>query len=291
MIWDIYDVILNPEVMQHYQLIKGGDFRLALAEYHGIHPTYRSLQIVGGMAFTISLWRSISSKITKIWLVLSFAIFLIFLLLMASRIVLGSILISCLLYVLILSPKKIRLRLGMILLAGLILLGTLVWLLPSSKVRFDELVNTSFTPPTGGVHNSISLRAAHLHCDIELAKQNYWIGVGIGDVQNMMNNCYRSNHFSDFLYSANEHNCHNQYFQSLIGMGLLGLLSLLLMYILPVVILKHKIHFAYYFVLFSFAMAGLTETVFGIQKGIVFFTFFYCLLAQNNISNSHSENQ
>jgi O-antigen ligase len=179
------------------------------------------------------------------------------------------------------SNKKDKKIYTLLLFSSILVVGIVLWNIPSSKARFTELLSTPFIPATGNVHNSVTLRAAHLHCNIELAKNNYLFGVGAGDVQDLLDNCYKSNQFSDFLYLDNMHNCHNQYFQSLLGLGILGLMALLLIYLLPFVLLKNNLNFVTLFMLGSFVVASLTESVFEVQKGIVLFAFFYCILIIN----------
>lgn len=286
MAWDIYDVILNESVMSRFHLDDGSaNFRLALVEHHPIHATYRSIHTLFAVLCIVFIWPSFKSIMVRIGLGLAFALSILFLLLLASRIVMVSVLLGSVLYILfyLKAAKKIW---GTALLGiSTLLIVAFILLVPSSRARFTEIFAMPFTPPTGGIHNSTSLRAAHLFCDKELASRYFWAGVGPGDVQNHMDECYKSNHFTDFLYKGNRHNCHNQYFQSLISLGILGLLSLLTIYIVPIAMFRNKLNFVALYFMVTYICSSFTESVFGMQKGIVLFTLFYSLLMKSHILN------
>jgi O-antigen ligase len=278
---DFFNVVLNSQIMSEYQLKNGYDYRLAIVEKANVSATYRSLHCVLAIVFGLYSWNQFTVKFAKPWVVACVLINTICILILASKITFISIVICSLFFILFYTNyynNKIYL---LILFSSIILASIVIWSIPSSKARFTELLSTPFVPATGNVHNSITLRAAHLHCNIELAKNHYLLGVGAGDVQDLMDNCYKSNHFSDFLYLDNKHNCHNQYFQTLLGLGIVGLAILLLIYLLPFVLLKNNLNFVILFVIGTFVFTSLTESVFEVQKGIVLFTFFYCLLIIN----------
>ncbi len=62
-------------------------------------------------------------------------------------------------------------------------------------------------------------------CAIFLAKQNYFLGYGAGDVQSELNNCYDENNYvvSEYRSIGSEINTHNYYLYMLLSSGFLGL--------------------------------------------------------------------
>ncbi len=102
-----------------------------------------------------------------------------------------------------------------------------------------------------------------------------WYGVGSGEVQTLLNERHLANGFT--LGAEEQHNAHNQYFQTLLESGWPGLLLLLF-------VLGYGLYFAYrmqqplyaaFIILFSFSI--LTESMLETQNGILFFSVFNAL--------------
>src|SRR5690606_5932764 len=102
---------------------------------------------------------------------------------------------------------------------------------PSIRYRFQELKNTKYEPPVGLHHTSTNIRVGLFICSMEVLKANWVFGTGIGDMHAELNQCYKTNGYSDVLY-LQEYNPHNQYLQTLIAMGILGLFSFLALQVL-----------------------------------------------------------
>lgn len=144
---------------------------------------------------------------------------------------------------------------------------------PILKSRFTEITETALKPPVGIHHNSTNLRVAHWMCAVELVKVNYILGVGLGDTQDKMNDCYKSKNWSAVLYEFG-YNCHSQYLQTYLGTGIIGFIALLTILIYPIILAyKIKDYVAISFFVLIFINA-ITESLFQRQKGILLFTFF-----------------
>lgn len=128
------------------------------------------------------------------------------------------------------------------------------------------------------------------NCSLEpISGYIQWIfGVGPGDAQHEIQECYfrYQSWFYDYRY-----NSHNQYLTYLISSGLLGFM--LFGAILSIGLVK-AFRSQYQFLLFLFGsclVASLSESVFLVNKGIVFFAF-WLVLADKAISfRSQSKNQ
>jgi O-antigen ligase len=207
---------------------------------------------------------------------------LIFNILLASRMTIIALILTIVIMIL-LKTKKILLGLCALLVFLAISLIAIKYS-PILNKRYQEISETAFQPPVGIYHNSVNLRIAHWQCAINLIKENYLIGVGIGDTQDKMNECYKSNNWSAVLYELN-YNCHSQFLQSMVGMGIFGLISLLLIFCYPLYqSLQSKNYLALGFIVL-FSISALTESIFLSQKAIVFFAFFMSIFEayyQNN---------
>jgi O-antigen ligase len=143
---------------------------------------------------------------------------------------------------------------------------------PSLKIRMNEIIDSSFKPPKGYGFNSINVRAGVWQCSFSLIKDNWAKGIGAGRVQDELNNCYKN--YDTNAFSSVDYNTHNEYFNILLGTGIIGLLAFLYMIII-VLYHAYKIRnpLFFSFVLLC-ALCFLTENILDRQGGIVFFVFF-----------------
>lgn len=96
----------------------------------------------------------------------------------------------------------------------------------------------------------------------------------------------------------NEINAHNMFFETIISVGVIGLLLLLAYFVIPLILwIKTKhVDLLYFSFLFMMGFNMIFESVFEVQKGIIFFCFFNALLftlsfrvKRSEIEESHSE--
>ena len=86
-------------------------------------------------------------------------------------------------------------------------------------------------------------------------------------------------------------NAHNQYFDTIITVGIIGLILYLAMLFMPIYLwIKNKnFNIVFFTLLFIFAFNSLFESVFERQMGIMFFVFFYFLLFHGCFCQDNSE--
>ena len=229
----------------------------------GIYAWYSVIEYLGNKKWLLSI---------AMFVVVGFALMVNILL--ATRMTIIALIIA-LFIITIFKTKKIMLGVAFIIICGL----CAFIVIKNSPILYDryyEISATKFSPPLGIYYNSVNLRVAHWKCSLELSKENFWFGVGIGDVQDQLNVCYRSKNWSPILYE-NNYNCHCQYFQTLLGMGILGLISLITLLLYPIVIsykIKDFISIGFFVLII---ISAFTESLFSSQKAIVFFSFFAAL--------------
>ena len=166
-------------------------------------------------------------------------------------------------------------RIGM-LAAGIILLGFLSFkLFPGAFQRLGSLTTVSSSTLDKTSSESTTVRILIWEQSLEIIKNNFWFGTGIGDANDALYTSYKENG----LTGAFEHkfNAHNQYFQTFIGLGFFGFLILLLLtlgYLIKGIVKKH-------FLLFLFSLLivlnFLVESMLQTSAGVLFFVFFFCL--------------
>ena len=123
--------------------------------------------------------------------------------------------------------------------------------------------------------SSITQRFEFLKTASEIIKDNLWIGVGIGDVQDSFNKYYEKG--DSPLPIKNRLRAHNQYVTFLLTFGIIGFIIIMFSLFYPVFILnQHNKYFVIVLmaiVLLSFLNEDTLET----QIGITFFSYFYSL--------------
>ena len=172
-------------------------------------------------------------------------------------------------------------------LAGtVIVFSLLVFYIPGISKRFYEILETPWAPPVGLGHNSTNLRIAQWMCSFEVIGSNWLWGVGTGDGQDALNNCYEMSGFSDVLYKLN-FNSHNQFLQTWLDNGLLAFLCLLGLLLFSFCKgLQTNNTLLLFFTILVF-LSFLTENYLSAQKGIFFFGFFLSFLMIKDKDESH----
>ena len=114
-----------------------------------------------------------------------------------------------------------------------------------------------------------------LKSSIKVVESTWMTGVGTGDIHDALKKQFLSDHAD---YSAEQnYNPHDQYLQTLIGLGIPGLFLLLLMIYGPLVILKDKIDLFYLSFVFVFGFNLLFESMLERQAGVLFYGLFNTL--------------
>jgi len=181
-----------------------------------------------------------------------------------------------------------KLLIKILLLAFLVLLLIISGLsIPLIKKQWNELFDlsakttiildqdSSLTKSWGGK----ALRMAIWKCSADILKEHFLIGVGTGDVQGKLQQAYENRKFY-FASRYNKYNAHNEYLQITLANGLPGLLILLTCIAYPLVNYKKKFSGKTYFLfLLLFTVAGVSESILEVNKGIIWYSFFNSIFA------------
>lgn len=213
---------------------------------------------------------------------------IVIMLLLSSKLMLLLLILSPLFYV---FKQKIFLKKYMFILV----IGAtfLILLAPPIRQRFITEWESNFkvlklnkfnydTPFSG---TSLRLLFWKLSIDI-LNEENSWLcGVGTGDFQDLLNQKYKEIN----LYTGNPelgdhgyigYGPHNQFIETLLSMGILVLLFfiyLLYIFIKTAIVQPNTLALSFLIICLCFFIS---ESVFSMNKGILFFTFFSILLLQ-----------
>ena len=111
-------------------------------------------------------------------------------------------------------------------------------------------------------------------------------GYGTGDVKKIRNNYYFDNGMNDLL--KGNMNFHNQYFETILQVGIPGILILLANLFTPLYLAIKQKNFLYFSFIVLIIFGFLTESMLHTQKGVLFyaffnsFVFFYHIQRNNN---------
>jgi hypothetical protein len=106
-------------------------------------------------------------------------------------------------------------------------------------------------------------------------KNNRWLGVGIGDVNDVIIDYYEWR--NSYLEKEWRLRAHNQYLTFLLTFGIIGCLFVLFVFIFP--LLFESVRKNYFFMIFyTLALLSfLTEDTLETQAGVMFYALFYCI--------------
>ena len=158
--------------------------------------------------------------------------------------------------------------------------------------RFNQVYNAITSNPINQVqpeYNSTTGRLEIWKESMEILQDNWLIGTGTGDVKDELMKTYEKHQFHYAL--DKKLNAHNQFIQIWLTLGIVGLL--LLIWSLAIPIYRLKFDKQPLFALFAVVIIlnSMTESILEVQKGVLFFVFFYSLLAVGSEIHSTQEPQ
>lgn len=257
----------------------GFNLRRAFDMYYDIHPTYLSLYLLFS-ACVMGYYVLLTGKLWfRSFLTILALICVGFVIALASRIVIACMIMLIPFFIIYHVGWKRRRELCYAVVGLAIVFFVAYSLTPSIKDRFKEVISTESKPPLSKSEmNSTNIRIAVWGCTKHLLSENNLIlGLGIGDVQNAMDDCFKQQNWAKELYES-KYNLHNQYLQTLAGVGIFGMMLLIIIFLYCgylAITARNQLLLALMLII---CICCLTETVLGTQKGTVFYFFFSNLL-------------
>jgi O-antigen ligase len=252
---------------------------IELASGIGIHPAYFSLYLTFCILILIHFYAASFFSYGKLKQAI---IFLTVIYLSVFIICLSTRIITIALFLILiygtfrfLNGISVVTKGATIILFSSLFVGVL-YLNPVSRFRnYQEVVSTWPFLQRGLQTQSTTIRASLWSLSIKsLPHINYFLGVGPGDVEHLMQRTGKEYGITNIL---NTHDPHSQYFYTLLGLGGIGLLTLLCCFILPAIFAFQHQNYFYVMFIVLFALLCLTESALELQKGIAFFCLFNSL--------------
>ncbi len=143
-----------------------------------------------------------------------------------------------------------------------------IFALYGTNNRFKELFNENGILQEDRVQ---TWRSAY-----EVATTHFWIGVPKGDLDTVLEKSYRK--FNHLKGIDRSYNCHNQYLQQWCYFGIFGLLFFI-SWLYHVFKASIKTNLILQLLLFSILIYFCTESILSVNKGIIFVSYFFTLIA------------
>ncbi|MCL7752803.1 O-antigen ligase family protein [Polaribacter sp. Z022] len=272
---------ISEEVISKIKLRR---FRNYVITISNTHTTYQGLWISFAVLFFCIEFYKKKKKPIRIILFFLILVLIGWLLLISTRMPLFSLLISSIITIVIFGkiPKKKLIYIGLL---GLIICSVIFSFKNPVSIRVKEYYKTGLNVLNVNSkkyeYNSSNVRNGIYYCSLKLVKNNFIFGVGIGDVQDELNNCYSDN-ISSNIYTWRDYNTHNQYLFFFVTSGVFGFLFFLLfLYYLINKSYKQK-NFIYFYFIISVSLMFLTENILERSDGVIFFSFFNSIFLFNN---------
>ena len=265
--------------------IKLRRFRNFIIKISNTHTTYQGLWISLSI-FYLGLKSFASEKtIVKIINIVVISIFILWFYLISARMPIVALVFSLVLIILFFYKSSLKKKVSLLLITLFILIALLSFKNPFS-IRVKEYYNTGFSllgeNSRVNKFNSSNVRNGVYYCDLKLIKEAPFFGVGLGDVQDRLDDCYQD-YINSKVYKWHIYNTHNQYAFFWIASGVLGFISFLsLIFINFFNSVKKKNILLFYLTSISM-IVFFSENLLQRSDGVFFYCFFISLLFFNNL--------
>lgn len=277
-----------------YNFLDTGDYNSIinhnLSNNIGLHSTYLSMYLLFSLSYPLLYIKRLKGSTNRFFVVLISACLLIYILLLSVRI------IWLLLFVLLIFEgvklfKKNKRHLSFSIVGVLLFSAVIIYNVNPLKERFNELVNYNseyntsavWKPNTKEVWGGRGIRLLIWQSCVDLIKQAPFKGYGSSiEVQKQLDKIYIKNKIGPLLFLINNRgkvfNPHNQYLEEVLKFGtIVGLSFIVFLWVFIHRFYKTKNKVGMLFLIIITGVS-LTETILELNKGIIFFSFFFPVL-------------
>ncbi len=239
-------------------------------------PIYFSLYI--GFALIIGSNKLLNKKRKgniNLLLIEIFFLFL-FLFLLGARTAIFATFV-CMMILFVLKSKK---KFFIFIFFGVLLFSINYSFNESFKKRIDYLLEfkKEFDYSSSWSYEGLALRMMTWDCSIDIIKDNFWFGTGIGGAQNLLDECYVNKSYESLVYfkktNGTSFNSHSLLLDVFLRTGVLGFTVIFFMFIFFLFHSYKTKNIVLFIFLLFFLLNGITDSLFVREKGIVFFAFF-----------------
>jgi O-antigen ligase len=217
--------------------------------------------------------------------VLSISILLIWFYMVSARITFLAFGVSIVSFVFVFSGFSTTVKILISLLFSSFFITFLFFNNPVS-IRVKEYYKTGFSlldkKTKTTKFNSSNVRNGIFYCDFKLIQSSPLLGIGIGDIQDSLNSCYKED-LSSEIYKWHTYNSHNQYIYFWISTGILGLMSIVFLILKTFAFSLKEKNKLLFLITCLIAITFFTENLLERSDGLIFYSFFTGLLFFNKL--------
>ena len=246
-----------------------------------MHPGYFSMYLsVAAFILLFTLLNknnSIIPSVTKVKYILILVFITVFILMLSAKLGIIAYFFLAILILLIefISRKKYLWLLGSLFISIGSLTATYQFV-PSVHDRFSNLFSVGSNKELDKTSSeSTTVRILIWDAAQHIIKENFWLGVSPGDTNDKLYEEYKKRGYT----GAYEHklNAHNQYYQTFIGLGIVGFLLLLAQLLFPFLFAVKNKKYSLLFFILLISFNFFTESILQTQSGVIFYAFFNSL--------------
>lgn len=268
--------------------IKIRRFRKFISTLIDTHPTYQAMWI------GFSLYLLIKKLINNLRFKYTFTYIFIIIVLLSWMLLISSrmpLVAGCIAIMVVVYIGSFGFKTKVITTLGVLLFSLLSYhFIDTIKVRvnqvFDTGISTIKLDDKVTDFNSVNIRNGIYYCGSKIAANNLLFGVGIGDTQELLNECL-INEVNPKIYSWRDYNSHNQYLSFILDSGIIGLVLFVFSLIMGFYVAIKNRDIDYLFFMTFISMVFLTENMLVRNDGILFYAIFnslFLFVRENNKS-------
>jgi O-antigen ligase len=249
--------------------------------FGSIHPTYISMWFLFSALYLIHfLFENKTSVYVQILIIVGICVLVFSSVILSVKITMLAFFFSSLLLFYLMVKNKLVMGLSVLMIVIVFIFG--VFNISFLRARFvDEFKATELKPPVGLATNSLNIRVGIFDCSVEVFKDNWLFGTGVGDSQEELNKCYTS--FQTNVYKEHNYDTHNNFFDIAIATGIIGLLAFVGMLVFHI---SESIRYGntLFLVFLAFmVVCMLPENILSRNHGVVFYSLFSSLFIKQNL--------
>ncbi len=179
------------------------------------------------------------------------------------------------------AKKIVSLKIAVPAIVLVVILAAAAFSTPKVHLRFSKFFSAVENREEVDLKSqeSTALRMAAFKAGTGIIKENFWFGVGTGDMAYHMSDYYKENNYQGaYIHHISPH---NQFVRSFVMHGVFGFLSIVAMFVLMIYVAIKEKHFLLMFWVFIMIFLFNVEDILGIQDGIIFFCFYTSYLVLN----------
>ena len=238
-----------------------------------IHPIYLSIFVGVAIIFCLQIINESNSK-KNILFIISLLLLIVFMAILSKKGPILSFIPLGIFFLLKNTNKKVYYLIPVF----LILIVSIIYLPKYKDINnFGELNN--LVNKQNEQNSSTGLRLQIYDCSIEKIIKSPVFGYGIGDVSNVLNECYEE---KNTILLEKNYNSHNQFFSIYLSTGIIGFVAFIYFFVFVIKVANKKDTQILFLLVLYFCFNMFTENILEREDGVILVSFLLSLYLFEN---------